>query len=180
MPPSPIPGVAELIVVRHGESTANIAFAAARASGALDLGLTCRDAEVPLSPLGCRQAARLGVHLSESPADERPEVVLCSPYVRARQTLEITSAVVAACGPALPPPRFDDRLRDRVMGELELLSDAAIEARFPAEARRRRTVGELHSPKKMRYPEVGSRSGRQDLQLQWYTPGLMRLGRFRS
>ncbi|WP_424537052.1 histidine phosphatase family protein [Sphaerisporangium viridialbum] len=134
-------GLAGLAVVRHGQSTANAAFAAAEARGALDTGLTMRDAEVPLSPLGHRQAARLGAYLKDLPANQRPQVVVCSPYLRARQTLQVA---LAAAGDAvsLPSPHFDDRLRDRVMGELELLTTAAIEARFPAEALRRRRAGE--------------------------------------
>src|SRR5690349_5081594 len=76
-------GVAGLVVVRHGQSVANVALAAAEAAGALDSGIGVRDAEVPLSPLGRRQAARLGVYLRALPAEQRPQVVVCSPYLRA-------------------------------------------------------------------------------------------------
>ncbi|MEU7990088.1 histidine phosphatase family protein [Streptosporangium canum] len=136
--------LAELSVVRHGQSAANAAFAAAEATGALDSGITGQDQDVPLSVPGHRQAAQLGTYLVELPAGQRPEVVLCSPYLRARQTLQAASAVAAGRGVSLPMPRFDDRLRDRVMGELELLTAAAIEARFPHETQRRRSAGEFH------------------------------------
>lgn len=138
------PDVIELIAVRHGQSIANAAFAAAEANGAHDSGITVRDHDVPLSPLGRRQAAHLGVSMATWPAQRRPDVVLCSPYLRARQTLEIASTAATGRGVSLPSPCFDIRLRDRVMGELELLTSRAIEARFPLEARRRIDVGEFH------------------------------------
>ncbi|ACZ92031.1 histidine phosphatase family protein [Streptosporangium roseum] len=136
--------LAELTVVRHGQSAANAAFAAAEATGALDSGISGPDQDVPLSELGHHQAAQLGAYLVELPAGHRPEVILCSPYLRARQTLQAASATATGRGASLPLPRFDHRLRDRVMGELELLTAAAIEARFPGEAHRRSSVGEFH------------------------------------
>jgi broad specificity phosphatase PhoE len=42
----------------------------------------------------------------------------------------------------LPEPRTDGRLVDRLMGDLELLTRAAVEARFPDEAARRAAAGE--------------------------------------
>lgn len=48
-----------------------------------------------------------------------------------------------AAGRAVPEVTVDSRLRDRVTGELELLTRAAIDARFPAEAARPATAGEF-------------------------------------
>lgn len=133
----------ELIVVRHGQSTANAAFAAAEAAGRTETGLTGRDADIPLSPLGRAQAASLGRWLAALPPARRPEVVLCSPYRRARQTWQVARACAGQAGVPLPAPRIEPRLRDRVMGRLELLTSAAIAARFPEQAARRRAEGEL-------------------------------------
>ena len=52
--------VAELVLVRHGQSLANVAFPAADAEGLLEAEVSGRDAEVPLTELGERQAAALG------------------------------------------------------------------------------------------------------------------------
>jgi 2,3-bisphosphoglycerate-dependent phosphoglycerate mutase len=131
---------AELVVVRHGESTANAAFAVAEAAGLVDSGITGRDADVPLSALGRDQARGIGRWLAREPL---PEVVLCSPFWRARQTLEIAFDELRAAGRAVPEPIVDTRLRDRETGELELLTSAAIRRRFPAEAARRAATGEF-------------------------------------
>jgi probable phosphoglycerate mutase len=136
--------VAELTVVRHGQSVANVAFTAADAAGLLDAGVSGRDADVELTPLGWDQAGRLGRHLATLPADALPGVAVCSPYRRARQTWSRAVEEAAGLGVRLPEPGFDDRLVDRLLGELELMTRAAIARDFPAEVRRRREVGELH------------------------------------
>jgi probable phosphoglycerate mutase len=121
--------VAELILVRHGQSAANAAMATANAQGLLDAGLTGRDADVELTDL--------------APV-RRPEVVVCSPYLRARRTWQCAAQ---ASGLPWPAPLIDDRLVDRLSGELELLTEAAIAARFPDEVERRTTQGEyLYRP----------------------------------
>lgn len=135
-------GIRELIVVRHGESTANAAFARAEAESLLDAGVAGRDADVPLSGTGRHQAAALGRWLAALPDKAFPDAAACSPYRRARQSLEIAFDQLRAASRAVPEVTVDDRLRDRVTGELELLTRAAIDARFPAEAARRATAGE--------------------------------------
>ncbi|MBC6462071.1 histidine phosphatase family protein [Actinomadura sp. HBU206391] len=136
-------GVRELLVVRHGESTANAAFARAEAAGLVEAGIDGRDADVPLSARGRAQAAGFGRWLAALPEEEFPEVALCSPYRRAGQTLRIAFDHVRTAGRAVPEIVVDDRLRDRVTGTLELLTRAAIDERFPAEAARRAAAGEF-------------------------------------
>ncbi|GAA2705283.1 histidine phosphatase family protein [Micromonospora olivasterospora] len=128
--------VAQLTIVRHGQSTANVAFADAQARGLADHGLTGRDAGIELSPLGWQQATHLGRWLADQPADQLPEVVVCSPYLRARQTWTRAVDTAAALGVPFPQARVDDRLCDRLMGDLELLTPLMIASRFPAEAAR--------------------------------------------
>jgi probable phosphoglycerate mutase len=132
--------VAELILVRHGQSLANVAFAAADADGLMEVAVSGRDAEVPLTETGEEQAAALGRWLAALPDDRRPQVVITSPYLRARETWRIAAE---ASGLDFPAPTTDDRLVDRLMGDLELLTRAAIAARFPDEAGRRATAGEF-------------------------------------
>jgi broad specificity phosphatase PhoE len=136
--------LAELTVARHGQSTSNAAFAKADAAGLAESGITGRDVDVPLSPLGRAQAAALGRGLAaEPPVVPPPEVVVCSPFLRARETWTIAAAAAAGSGLTLPEPVLDSRLGDRAMGELELLTTRAIADRFPAEAQRRREAGEF-------------------------------------
>jgi probable phosphoglycerate mutase len=131
--------VSELILVRHGQSLSNVAFPAADAKGLLDAEVSGRDADVPLTDLGEAQAAAVGGWLASLPVEELPEVVITSPYLRARETWRIAAE---ASGLALPAPKTDDRLVDRMLGDLEMLTRAAIAKRFPAEAGRRTEAGE--------------------------------------
>ncbi|MFN6997876.1 MAG: phosphoglycerate mutase family protein, partial [Aquincola tertiaricarbonis] len=78
-----------LWVVRHGQSAGNVARDKAEAAGLPLIDIATRDMDVPLSALGERQSLALGEWFRGMPADERPNVVLCSPYVRARQTTEL-------------------------------------------------------------------------------------------
>jgi broad specificity phosphatase PhoE len=130
--------VAELILIRHGQSLANVAFPEADAQGLLEAGVSGRDAQVPLTEIGQRQARAVGAWLAGLAADRRPQVVVTSPYLRARETWRIAAE---ASGLALPEPRTDDRLVDRLLGELEMLTRAAVAARFPGEAARLAEAG---------------------------------------
>jgi broad specificity phosphatase PhoE len=133
----------ELTVVRHGQSEANAAFAVAEAEGRLDSGVSRPDAGVALTELGRAQATALGRWLAAADPDDRPQVVVCSPYVRAVQTWQIARAAAQAVGVHLPEATTDERLGDRRMGGLELLTSAAVRARFPAETARRQAAGEF-------------------------------------
>ena len=136
--------LSELVVTRHGQSVSNVAFAKAEAAGLTESGATGPDVDVPLSPLGRTQAAALGRGLAaRPPVVPAPEIVVCSPYLRARQTWEIAARTAATHGLSLPEPALDARLGDRAMGQLELLTTAAIAHRFPAEAARRDAEGEF-------------------------------------
>ena len=75
-----------LWLVRHGQSAGNVARDPADAAGAERIAMTGRDVDVPLSPLGEEQARGLGRWFARGAADGRPEVMLVSPYLRARQT----------------------------------------------------------------------------------------------
>jgi broad specificity phosphatase PhoE len=130
----------ELVLVRHGESTGNAAAAAAEAAGAEVITIDRRDADVPLSSVGVAQAEALGGGIVSLLADRRPTQVWSSPYLRARQTAEVALQVSAL---ALPLT-IDERLRDRELGVLDLLTARGVAARFPLEAERRRWLGKFY------------------------------------
>ncbi|MFN3459230.1 MAG: phosphoglycerate mutase family protein, partial [Novosphingobium sp.] len=86
-PPQPHERWPEVLwLIRHGQSAGNVARDAADAAGDLRIALDHRDVDVPLSPLGQRQARALGHWFAQGEEGERPEVILASPYVRAVQT----------------------------------------------------------------------------------------------
>ncbi len=132
---------AALWIARHGESSGNVARDRAEQQGAARLELTERDMDVPLSELGERQAGALGEWIAEMAEDDRPSAVLCSPYVRARQTAEL---LLDAAGLAGLPLVVDERLREREFGALDGLTSKGIAAQFPEEAERRRVLGKFY------------------------------------
>jgi 2,3-bisphosphoglycerate-dependent phosphoglycerate mutase len=123
-----------LAVVRHGLSTGNVAAAEAESSGAEVIDIPERDADVPLSETGLSQAAALQDVLASRPLD----AAVVSPYLRTRQTAEV------ALGGLSVPVRIDERLRDRELGVLDLLTTTGVAARFPDEARRRARLGKFY------------------------------------
>jgi 2,3-bisphosphoglycerate-dependent phosphoglycerate mutase len=131
-----------LWAVRHGESTANLAFAAAGQPGGDARPVPGRDRDVPLSGTGAAQAAALGCWLAGRAPGTGPQLVVCSPYVRARQTWEGMAESAAGTYGASLPVVVDERLRDREMGVYELWPPAVLRERAPEEAERRATAGE--------------------------------------
>ncbi|MBO4207878.1 histidine phosphatase family protein [Micromonospora echinofusca] len=127
-----------LWIVRHGESTGNLAASRAEAGGAELIDLTDRDADVPLSPTGREQAVATGRWLAGLPAAERPRIAVVSPYRRAVQTAELALAEAGV------PAHRDERLRDRELGILDLHTAHGVRTRFPAEAARRARLGKFY------------------------------------
>ena len=132
-----------LWIVRHGESAGNVAREAALAARLARIEMSIRDVDVPLSPLGERQADALGRWFAELPAKQQPEIVLVSPYLRARET---ASRIRAQGGTPVTPGGFgvDERLREKEFGVLDLLTRRGIEATFPEQARFRTILGKFY------------------------------------
>lgn len=137
--PQLVPGVAEIVLVRHGESAGNVAATMARQEGAHVINVPARDADVELSEVGRQQALALGRLLAGVPQSERAPV-WSSPYARARQTAELA----VHTGGWRTGITVDERLRDRELGILDMLTSAGVEARFPEEAERRRWLGKFY------------------------------------
>jgi len=133
--------VQEIWLVRHGESVANVAAARAEAAGDDVIEVEYRDADVPLSPLGEEQSRSLGQELAERGIDDVPVALWVSPYLRAQQTIEIA---LESGGLAEPARRVDERLRDRELGVLDLLTLQGVRNLHPDEERRRQWLGKYY------------------------------------
>src|SRR5688500_9023180 len=132
-----------LWLVRHGQSQGNVARDAAHEAGLATIDIDMRDVDVPLSGLGFKQAETAGRWFASLPKDERPEVILCSPYLRARQTAElICKAGALAGGPA--KSIIDERLREREFGIFDRLTTIGIREKFPEEAEHRARLGKFY------------------------------------
>lgn len=132
-----------LYIVRHGESAGNVAREAAKLSGGRMIDIDIRDVDVELSELGIQQAEALGRWFATLPADQTPDIILTSPYVRARHTAEIVakSAGLARNKYALV---VDERLREKEFGILDRLTRVGIEAYHPDQAEFRRLLGKFY------------------------------------
>jgi broad specificity phosphatase PhoE len=132
-----------LWIVRHGESAGNVARRAAYEAGLARIDIDIRDVDVPLSPLGERQARALGHWFGRLPPQERPTAVLTSPYVRAVGTAELicegagldSDAVGLIC---------DERLREKEFGILDRLTRPGIGEHHPEQAELRLLLGKFY------------------------------------
>jgi probable phosphoglycerate mutase len=133
----------KLWIVRHGQSAGNVASEAAQAAGLGMIDIALRDVDVPLSDLGHEQARALGRWFAALPEAEKPEIVLSSPYVRARQTAR---AICEAGGvdETGRQPIVDERLREREFGVLDRLTPSGIRQRHPDLADHRARLGKFY------------------------------------
>jgi 2,3-bisphosphoglycerate-dependent phosphoglycerate mutase len=132
-----------LWIVRHGESAGNVARDLAHANRAARIDIGARDVDVPLSARGNAQASALGDWFAHLAEDERPQVVLSSPYSRAQGTAEL---IRNAGGLAQDSGKtvLDERLREREFGILDRLTSAGIREFHPEQAELRRAIGKFY------------------------------------
>jgi broad specificity phosphatase PhoE len=132
-----------LWVVRHGESIGNLAREQARKAGLPALSLDLRDPDVPLSNLGREQSQALGRWFGTLPPEEGPEVMLVSPYIRTRETAML---IAREAGPPIAPGALvlDERLREKELGILDLLTEEGIATHQPEQARFRHMLGKFY------------------------------------
>ena len=139
-----------LWVVRHGQSAGNVARDAAELGGLATIDIAHRDVDVPLSPLGEQQAEALRDWFAALPEEQRPNVVLSSPYVRARQTADRVLAGLQGRAPAAGGADAamacvrDERLREKEFGILDRLTPLGIRAKYPDLADQRAHVGKFY------------------------------------
>lgn len=132
---------ATLWVVRHGQSAGNVARDAAEAAGLETIDLAWRDIDVPLSDLGAEQSIALGRWFGSQPANAQPEVILCSPYVRAVQTAQLVAEHSRLSHVTL---RLDERLREKEFGILDRLTKFGIAQQHAQLHEQRTHVGKFY------------------------------------
>lgn len=132
-----------LWITRHGQSAGNVARDAAEESNAAIIDIAVRDVDVPLSALGVRQAQALGRWIRDLPTQDRPNVLLCSPYVRAMSTAD---TMLEAAGMSRNDVYFslDERLREKEFGILDRLTRLGIRQKYPELDDQRQRVGKFY------------------------------------
>ena len=132
-----------LWIVRHGQSAGNVAREVAEAAASPLIDIATRDMDTPLSALGERQANALGRWFGQMPRDRQPNVVLCSPYVRAVETTQLVLEA-AQIESGAQRIRRDERLREKEFGVLDRLTKVGIRHKYPELAEQRAHVGKFY------------------------------------
>jgi broad specificity phosphatase PhoE len=132
-----------LYVVRHGESAGNVARDAAVEAGEHMIDIDVRDVDVPLSQLGQNQSVAVGRWFGQLPPEDRPNIVLTSPYLRARHTagLIVKTAELKEDSYSLI---VDERFREKEFGILDRLTAVGVKEQFPDQAEFRRLLGKFY------------------------------------
>jgi broad specificity phosphatase PhoE len=132
----------QIWVVRHGQSAGNVARDAAEAQQQHLIDISTRDVDTPLSELGLRQADALSRWFASLPEDERPTVLLCSPYLRARSTAQAILERLPRDDMRLV--QADERLREKEFGILDRLTPLGIAQKYPELNEQRQHVGKFY------------------------------------
>lgn len=132
-----------LWIVRHGQSAGNVARDRAHADGLARIDIADRDVDVPLSRLGEEQSRALGTWFASLPVAERPQILLSSPYARARATARLVAEAGGLAADAVQPTA-DERLREREFGILDRLTGSGIRELHPEQAQYRRELGKFY------------------------------------
>jgi broad specificity phosphatase PhoE len=133
-----------LWIARHGQSAGNVARDAAEAAGHPWINVESRDIDTPLSELGVQQSLALGRWFGQLAARERPQVVLCSPYVRARDTARLLMEQAGLREGHEVRLRIDERLREKEFGLLDRLTRHGIRQKYPELHEQRTHVGKFY------------------------------------
>jgi broad specificity phosphatase PhoE len=130
-------------VVRHGESSGNVARDAAEAAGKAFVEVAQREVDVPLSRFGESQSRALGHWFGRLPDEEKPTVVLVSPYKRALETAKL---VLNNAEIDIEDVTFvvDERLREKEFGIFDRLTKAGVEQLYPEQAEARTLLGKFY------------------------------------
>jgi probable phosphoglycerate mutase len=130
-----------LWIVRHGQSAGNVARDAADAASHDRIKLDGRDVDIPLSALGQDQSRAVGAWFARMPAEQRPDVVLMSPYLRAQDTARLISE---CAGLSTSDVISDERLREKEFGILDGLTLSGVAKVYPDQAELRRVLGKFY------------------------------------
>lgn len=133
-----------LWIARHGQSAGNVARDAAEAAGLALIDIEHRDIDTPLSPLGVEQSAALGRWFGNLTPQQRPQVLLTSPYVRAQETSRILMEAAGWQPGRDLRLRVDERLREKEFGVLDRLTRHGIAQKFPDLHEQRGHVGKFY------------------------------------
>ena len=138
-PQSTIQNPKSLWLVRHGQSTANLARHIAESEKALTIDFPEREMDVSLSELGLKQAISVGKWFKIQP--NKPTLIFTSPYCR---TLETSHLIVENAKFEDIEIIQDERLRERELGIFDRLTRLGGMQKYPDECEKRERLGKFY------------------------------------
>jgi broad specificity phosphatase PhoE len=128
-----------LWLIRHGESTANIARHKAEAENSPTIEYSEREMDIPLSGAGVEQSIALGRWFKFQPV--KPTVVFASPYLR---TFESARFIAENAKLDATEILHDERIRERELGIFERLTWRGSVEKYPDECAKRQEIGKFY------------------------------------
>jgi broad specificity phosphatase PhoE len=134
-----------LRIARHGYSHANERKDKAKQSGQEPQWTEVeRDQNTELTKIGHQQAFDLGVMIGLSD-DPLPEIIVTSPYIRAKQTtVDVVFGIQSVRSDYKPKIVVDERIREIEFGIMDGIDRAMFRKLFPSEADRRERDGKYY------------------------------------
>ena len=135
------------MITRHGYSFANARKDAAKKAGQEPSWTELeRDQDTQLVPLGHQQAFDQGQYIGYHSAPEwLPEVIITSPYIRAKQTTDRIVEGIRTVHPDYAPRIVvEERIREIEFGIMDGIDRATFRKLFPSEADRRERDGKYY------------------------------------
>jgi broad specificity phosphatase PhoE len=128
-----------LWLVRHGESTSNLARRKAESENFLTIDFPEREMDVPLSENGVQQSIRLGNWFAQN--SDKPTIVFSSPYLRTKETARLIAETAKLENIKI---FYDERLREREFGIFDRLTWHGSKEKFPEESEKRLHLGKFY------------------------------------
>ncbi len=128
-----------LWLVRHGESTSNLARRKAEGESLLTIDFPEREMDVPLTENGIGQSVRLGNWFTE--LDEKPTIIYSSPYLRTKESARLIAETARFENVEI---FYDERLREREFGIFDRLTWRGSREKFPQEMDKRLHLGKFY------------------------------------
>lgn len=138
-PKSKIQNPKSLWLVRHGQSTANLARHKAEAEKLLTIDYDEREMDIPLSQTGIEQSISVGRWFKFQPV--KPTLIFVSPYLR---TVETSRFIIENARFENLEIIQDERLRERELGIFDRLTKLGAMQKFPEECEKREHFGKFY------------------------------------
>jgi broad specificity phosphatase PhoE len=126
-------------LLRHGESTANIARHKAERENSLTIDYAEREMDIPLSDAGVQQSVSAGRWFKFQPV--KPTLIFTSPYLR---TIETARFIAENAKFENVEIFHDERIRERELGIFDRLTWRGSVEKYPDECAKREQLGKFY------------------------------------